>query len=109
ARDWRDLRSGSGSHKAVDDDAVVCVEAAEDDAQPVIELTELDDLRNNGPIRRDRHDHMLRLIGHDGSRWYQQDRCRLTKIHDKPRELTRRNRKVGIRHGGTSADRAAAA
>src|SRR5262249_29399412 len=65
---WHHLHSWPRTHQAVDDDAVAWLEAAPNNTEAMIELTQLNDLRDHRPIGRNGHHHVLRLVGYDGSR-----------------------------------------
>ncbi len=103
----RDLRARRGVWNAVDDHPIVRREAGSDHAQAVAEIADPDRLGHDRAIRRDGHDDVLRLVGKDGGIGHQEARRRRADDQPDATELARRQKQVGVRHGGSGVDRPA--
>jgi hypothetical protein len=75
--------------------------------QPAFEIARLHNLRHHRRVRRNRHDQMLRLIKHHRRIRQQESGRGRRDSHTKPRELARREKQIGIRHGGARVNRPA--
>ena len=92
---------------AVDDDLIVRREAGADHAQAAAKSADLDRLGYDRAVRRDGHDHVLRLVREYCRIRHQEGRHRGTDDQPHATELARRQKQIGIGNGGAGMDRPA--
>src|SRR5262245_27994546 len=101
---WGNLGAGAGAHQAVDDDAIIRVEAARDDAQALDHRTQGDKFRPGHVVIINNEYELADLLGADGHiRQQHRLACRSTRNLDAP-EHARGQRAIGVGKLGAATD-----